>query len=499
MKKKYLLILLSAIVYYTGYGQMPTGYDTTSSATLTGDEEIHEVKIGSFTNTSGCAGASPALWPSANGLPASKINKYSNYTGGVSPLPLIYLSPGSTSTYSLKLGYEASNIFGWGYGWSIFIDYNRNGVFDLPGERVANSTSTITSTLGCNFTTVSGSFTVPSSLTGGESLLRVVQTEFTAIPTPTGSYLWGETEDYKVTFCAPLTRTKVKTDPNCTVDTSGKAKIIAVGGTPPLKYSWNSGPYTPLDSLKNIAAGTYYLITKDSSGCLYYDTFILAASGTLLTSKSYTNSCAQFNSGAITLTGLTGTAPYTYSFNLGTYSSINNWTNLSKGQYIIQTKDVNNCTRKDTVILDTFTRYNFSSKTVDSILCKNDGAINYQFTDSTQYRSFSINGGAVVIGNNGLKTYPNLSPGNYIVKLIDKNQCYIFDTTAFIASNHQLLLKSKLNFGCNGVSKGKIVVETIGKKPGYIYLYNWSHISIPLYTNIDSFSNLNDSTYKLVF
>jgi len=78
-------------------------------------------------------------------------------------------------------------------GYSIYIDYNRNGLFTDPGEKVAGSAATAAYAL--TGTAVTGTFTVPANITPGLTLMRVIQIEGTAAPAPTGTYGWGETED----------------------------------------------------------------------------------------------------------------------------------------------------------------------------------------------------------------------------------------------------------------------------------------------------------------
>jgi len=176
-----------------GPATLPTGY-ATSSASSTADDEILAVSLGAggslLNNTSSCATTGGAA---GNGLPASVTNRYSNYTT-VTTVAVPSIAPGATIPWSLTLGYCSGIAYSTGY--SIFIDYNRNGIFTDPGEKVAGSTATATYAL--TGTAVSGTFTVPTTASAGKTLMRVVMTEFSAAPLPTGTYSWGETEDYAV-------------------------------------------------------------------------------------------------------------------------------------------------------------------------------------------------------------------------------------------------------------------------------------------------------------
>ncbi|MBL7790008.1 MAG: hypothetical protein JNL75_09305, partial [Chitinophagales bacterium] len=175
--------------------QLPTGYPV-SSATNNDDECIHEVQLATLTNNSSCIGASAAAWPASNGLPASNPNMYANYTSAAWSPPV--LTPSATFALDLKVGYEATNAWDFSHGISVFIDYNRNGTFDLPGEKVAGTTTQVTAPIGCNFANRNYSFTVPTTISVGQTLMRVVVIESNATPGPSGTYGWGETEDYLV-------------------------------------------------------------------------------------------------------------------------------------------------------------------------------------------------------------------------------------------------------------------------------------------------------------
>ncbi len=72
--------------------------------------------------------------------------------------------------------------------WRIFIDYNHDGDFEDAGEEVFGDSSNAP---------VSGTFTVPASAAGVTTRMRVAM-RFYNIPSPCGSYAYGEVEDYTV-------------------------------------------------------------------------------------------------------------------------------------------------------------------------------------------------------------------------------------------------------------------------------------------------------------
>ena len=235
-------ITLTALI--GGPQTLPTGYGT-SSAISPADDEILNVSLGSsgslLNNTSTC---STTGGPAGNGLPGSSTALYSNYTT-VQTVPIPNLSSGNVVPWSLTLGYCSG--FAYGMGYSIFIDYNRNGVFTDPGEKVAGSTTLTTYPVGGG--NVSGSFTVPTAISPGLTLMRVVAIETNAAPASTGTYTWGETEDYLVNLIGSTTTGSVITWFN------NAAPTTPIGTANPLKIQAN-------------ATATYNVTVTDPSGCV---------------------------------------------------------------------------------------------------------------------------------------------------------------------------------------------------------------------------------------
>ena len=206
----------------------PVGYPTSNSF-YTGDEEILNVSLGtggSLLNvTSDCNTTAGAA---GNGLPGSSNQLYSNYTT-VATVPTPSLATGATIPWSLTLGYCSGTAYAAGY--SIFIDFNRNGSFTDAGENVAGSTAT--TTYAVTGSVVSGSFVVPANATPGKTLMRVVYAESVAAPASTGSNSWGETEDYTV---------NISSNPSTLTWQEGATTL---GTTPVLAYNSSVvGPHT---------------------------------------------------------------------------------------------------------------------------------------------------------------------------------------------------------------------------------------------------------------
>ncbi|MEI6765541.1 MAG: GEVED domain-containing protein [Bacteroidota bacterium] len=148
-----------------------------SYAVYTADDDIGNVTFATLNN--------------GNPLPTlsnpDAIHTYTDYTN----VPPAQVIAGGTFTISISQIEDDNN-------WydclaNVYIDYNRNGVFDVPAELVFSSQTGIDP----SFPTVSGPVTIPTTgiVYGLPTRMRVVLDESDVAP-PCGTYLWGETEDY---------------------------------------------------------------------------------------------------------------------------------------------------------------------------------------------------------------------------------------------------------------------------------------------------------------
>ena len=155
------------------------------------------------TYSTGCADFSIGLDDVIIGGINYNPNSGCSYSGGYSLIysPIRNLQPGQN--YSITLNPLPSNN---AIQAAIWIDYNKNGVFEAA-EKVFTTTAGFTSS-------IIGSFTVPAgSPTQTSTRMRVVS-NFTSAPTnPCGSYGYGETEDFLVSIgnTCPSTLTLIST------------------------------------------------------------------------------------------------------------------------------------------------------------------------------------------------------------------------------------------------------------------------------------------------
>ncbi|MDT0557893.1 DUF5011 domain-containing protein [Ichthyenterobacterium sp. W332] len=134
-----------------------------SASTNVNDEYISRVQLNTIDNSSG------AQFYSDFTSISTTLTKDTQYT--------ITVTPTWTGTV-----YNESYV--------VWIDYNRDGDFSDPGEQVFTQGNT-------QATSVSGSFTIPSSAVENSTRMRVSM-KYNALPTECETFTYGEVEDYTV-------------------------------------------------------------------------------------------------------------------------------------------------------------------------------------------------------------------------------------------------------------------------------------------------------------
>ena len=164
----------------------------TSASTNVNDEYISRVQLNTINNASGAQ-----FYSNFTNI-STTLTKGTQYT--------ITVTPTWTGTV-------------YNEGYSVWIDYNRDGDFADAGEQVWTQAAT-------NATPVSGSFTIPASAVENSTRIRVSM-KYNGIPTSCESFTYGEVEDYTVNI---ITGTPDTTPPVITL-TGASTINLEVGDT----------------------------------------------------------------------------------------------------------------------------------------------------------------------------------------------------------------------------------------------------------------------------
>ncbi|WP_418649319.1 GEVED domain-containing protein [Tenacibaculum aestuariivivum] len=152
----------------------------TSKGNSANDEYIQQVVLGTINKVS------------------TGENGYSDYTSVSTNL-----IKGSSNTLTITPNWSGS---AYDEGYGVWIDYNNDGDFSDAGETIFTKSPS-------KDTSVTGSFTIPSSATNGATRMRIVL-KYNAIPTACeASFPYGEVEDYTVVIVADQSDTKAPSAP----------------------------------------------------------------------------------------------------------------------------------------------------------------------------------------------------------------------------------------------------------------------------------------------
>ena len=255
--------------------EVSLNYCNSSGQNVT-DEYIGRVQLNTLDNVSG-AGSGYSNFTQLN----TTLTKGQNYTVTITPV-------WTGTVYS--------------EGYAVWIDYNKNGSFDDPGELVLSRTPTTQ-------TPVSGSFTVPAGALDGSTRMRV-SLKYNAVPTSCEVFTYGEVEDYTLLIEGSQPDTEAPTQPTqAAVD-----QITATG----LRLQWNP-------STDNVAVTGYDV---EMNGTLWGEVITTQANITNLTPETaYTfrvrakDAAGNLSAWSAPVSATTGVVVITYCESRGTSTS----------------------------------------------------------------------------------------------------------------------------------------------------------------------------------
>ncbi len=141
---------------------------------------------------------------------------------------------------------------------------------------------------------------------------------------------------------SPITLSTSTTNVTCNGQCDGTASVTASGGTPGYTYLWSPGNQTS-SSISGLCAGSYAVTVTDANGCTETDTVVVLEPDSITLTAIVTDvSCPGAADGAIDITVMGGTPPYTYLWSPGGQTT-EDLTNIPAGSYSVVVTDANGC------------------------------------------------------------------------------------------------------------------------------------------------------------
>lgn len=249
----------------------------------------------------------------------------------------------------------------------------------------------------------------------------------------------------------------------------GAITVSVSGGIGAYTYAWshNAGLNNPTAS--NLSSGIYTVTATDVNGCsATLSETITDGQPPILQLASITGSTCGEADGSISVTGMSGQLPYTYtwSHDVGLNNPLAN--NLAADAYSVTLTDGNGCTAilnanvSDTQAPQATVQY------TDALCAEGVGSISISITGGTAPFDYnwSHNPGA-----NG-PTVTNLNSGNYSLTLTDAAGCQTIVTQAIAYLPPPVASADTENSLCND-GNGAITLDVSGGTLPYTYA--WSH------------------------
>ncbi len=274
------------------------------------------------------------------------------------------------------------------------------------------------------------------------------------------------------------------TNVSCVGLNDGEIAVSVKGGVAPYNFLWSNAQ---TDSTANLLfAGNYILYVTDALGCQVTDTFEVTQPDTLsfVIDSVLPASCGQAN-GYVKLSGIGGTAPYTFEWNTGQLT--NEEDSLVAQLYTVKVTDSNGCTYSEHVNVPAATPF---SAQIDSIVAPScyglaDGKASVSAIGGTAPYGYSWMGGDTT------GSVQNLTSGNTYVIITDARGC-VDSINILVPTKDSLVitLDTLSNVSCNGGADGFINVSVTGGNAPYSY--NWSNAD-----TTKNIANLTAGSYTL--
>ncbi|MEL6653380.1 MAG: SprB repeat-containing protein, partial [Bacteroidota bacterium] len=242
------------------------------------------------------------------------------------------------------------------------------------------------------------------------------------------------------------------------------------GGTAPYQYSLDGINYQTSNVLTGLSAGTYTVRIQDDSACVFnlpvQITEPTQLGQTILTQKDV--DCFGNSTGALSLSGTGGVAPYLYDFDGAGLQVNGNYNNLSAGTYALIVQDDSLCRDTSSIVIVEPTQVKLVVDSVINVAC---------FGDSSGSVSLLASGGSPAYlyllstgDSSATPDFQNLPAGAYTATVVDDSSCVA--TVNFTVTEPPLLtagITYQQNVDCNGNASGAVGIVAQGGTPPYAY------------------------------
>jgi len=251
-----------------------------------------------------------------------------------------------------------------------------------------------------------------------------------------------------------------------------------------------------------LSLGTYYVIANDGGGCTGKSESVIIKNSSNLNFGLYSvsNAGCSVNSGKITVTGLTGTPPYTYLWSNG--STTNTATGLTQGTYSVTVSDYGGCSKSSSEVIYDIPSVGLGAVYLTQPSCfTSDGEVQIIITGGTAPFYYLGSNGVTNISFDRTMTFTNLGPGSFTIQVTDAGLCNFTTTTTLLTPSGMSTVSVDVsNSTCNNLSGVIGPIRVLGGTPPYTYSLTNSlgdTTTQTIYQTTFKFDNLPADTYTL--
>jgi gliding motility-associated-like protein len=260
---------------------------------------------------------------------------------------------------------------------------------------------------------------------------------------------------------------------SCPTTTNGSITINATTGTAPFTFQLDGGtiqsgsnPFT----FSNVAPGSHTVIIRDNLGCQLTRNLVVAAGPPLTASiAAAATSCAGALNGTLSVTPLSGTAPYEFSIDGGSFftgAAPYMFSGLSAGNHSILVRDALGCVSNASVVAVSPGPSLTTTATSTAALCNggSTGTLSVVTpTVGTAPYQYSLDG----ITWQNSNQFTGVPAGTHTIRFRESNGCV--GTTSVVVTEPPLIsaTTNTVPVVCNGQSNGQLSITTTGGVPPY--------------------------------